>query len=108
MNLPASAITFLSAFRGVYAGKESLFAPNTAAKLPTVHVHCFAQTEDEIPPEVDICRRISTELGAEMTPGDATADKQVFSHFVRLVAPRKAMYCATFRLPSEVAFAPRD
>ncbi|KAK4154635.1 putative undecaprenyl pyrophosphate protein [Chaetomidium leptoderma] len=124
MNLPASAIEFLSSYRGVYAGREALFAPHTATKLPLVHVHCFSYKADDETPRVDICERITKELGFAVRPaavtttmGAAAADDGngdddeeegvVRVHNVRDVAPTKSMYCASFRLPREVAFAPR-
>ena len=107
MNLPASAITFLPCFKGLYAGREELFAPNTATKLPLVHVHCFAVKSDDDVPKIDICERVSHELGVEMKLGDPEKENEVSVHCVREVAPKKSMYCATFRLPAQVAFASR-
>lgn len=106
MNLPASAITFLDCFRGLYAGHEDLFAAGER-QLPLVHVHCFALKSDDEVPLLDIAARISKELGVEMRPGDAEREGEVAIHDVRDVAPAKRMFCATFRLPAEVAFAPR-
>jgi tRNA (guanine37-N1)-methyltransferase len=106
MNLPASATTFVHHFRGLYAGKEELFAPHTGTKLPLVHVHCFALKSDDEVPLLDICERLTSELGVKMMPGDAENAGEVSIHNVRDVAPAKRMFCATFRLPSEVAFAP--
>jgi tRNA (guanine37-N1)-methyltransferase len=107
MNLPASAITFLPCYRGLYAGHEDLFADSNR-KLPLVHVHCFALKSDDEVPLLDICERISKELGVSMRPGaDPDVEGEVAIHDVRDVAPAKRMFCATFRLPAEVAFAPR-
>ncbi|KAK5987583.1 tRNA (guanine(37)-N1)-methyltransferase [Cladobotryum mycophilum] len=109
MNLPASAIEFLHNFRGLYQGQEELFAPHTEARLPVVHVHCFAVKADDATPLDDICQRIQKEIGVLLTPGDDTdKDGHVLIHEVRDVAPAKRMFCASFRLPPEVAFAPRS
>lgn len=108
MNLPASAITFLSGFGGLYSGNEALFSPTTSTKLPLIHVHCFALKSDDDVPLNDICERISKEIGVSMKPGDAEVEGEVAIYDVRDVAPAKRMFCATFRLPAEVAFAPRD
>jgi tRNA (guanine37-N1)-methyltransferase len=115
MNLPASAIEFLPHYRGVYVGQEALFAPHTQRSLPMVHVHCFALKSDDDLPRIDVCKRVSKELGVTMRwdgQTGATAsqveDGQVAVHHVRDVAPAKSMYCASFRLPADVAFAPRQ
>jgi tRNA (guanine37-N1)-methyltransferase len=105
MNLPASAITFLHHFRGLYAGHEALFADR---KLPLVHVHCFGVKADGEEPLLDVCKRVSDELGVEMKLGEPETERSVAVYDVRDVAPTKRMFCATFRLPAEVAFAPRD
>lgn len=109
MNLPASAIEFLHNFRGLYEGHENLFAPHTETKLPVIHVHCFAVKADDSTPLDDICQSIEKEIGVLLTPGDdVEKDGQVLIHEVRDVAPAKRMFCASFRLPSKVAFAPRS
>lgn len=110
MNLPATAIEFLGSYRGIYAGREALFAPHTAVQLPLVHVHCFSYKADDETPGRDICERIARELGVDaVRPGDdPDVEGQVVIHNVRDVAPAKSMYCASFRLPREVAFAARD
>jgi tRNA (guanine37-N1)-methyltransferase len=113
MNLPASAIEFLSSYRGVYAGHEALFPPGAGErKLPMVHVHCFSVRAEGDAPRLDICERISKELGVVVQPAGEGGEKDeegvVWVHDVRHVAPYKSMYCASFRLPREVAFAARD
>ncbi|KAK2592320.1 tRNA(m(1)G37)methyltransferase [Conoideocrella luteorostrata] len=107
MNLPASALEFLHNFKGLYCGHEKLFAPHTDTKLPLVHAHCFAVKADDATPLDDICQRIHSEIGVQLKPGDVEREGQVTIHEVRDVAPAKRMFCATFRLPPEVAFAPR-
>ena len=110
MNLPASAIEFLDAFVGVYAGQESLFYPHTSRKLPLVHVYCFSTNSEEGYIErVDICQRISERLGFEITPedtkdGKGNQERELEIRDIRLVSPNKKMFCASFRLPAEVIF----
>jgi len=101
MNLPASAIDFLGSFNSVYCGHEKLFEPHTKAKLPMVHVHCFStKSADNAREEIEICERISKKLGHEVRVGDP----DLSIHDVRDVAPNKRMFCASFKLPAEVAF----
>lgn len=107
MNLPASALEFLHNFRGLYHGHETLFVPHTETRLPMVHAHCFAVKADDATPLDDICQRIYSEIGVRLVPGDGENDGEVTIREVRDVAPSKRMYCASFRLPPEVAFAPR-
>ena len=108
MNLPATAIEFLGtylftswrltidAFRGLYHGSEEQFEPHTDTPLPMIHVYCF---EDREVASQTLVHSIRNALGYEI-PED-----QVTIHDVRDVAPKKEMYCCTFRLPAEVAFA---
>ncbi|KAF8477282.1 Met-10+ like-protein-domain-containing protein [Kalaharituber pfeilii] len=98
MNLPATAVEFLDAFIGVYNGMEELFEPHTSTRLPQIHLHIFdkPKLEDASP---SICQRISQYLNYPIKSEDIEITD------VRLVAPKKRMYCATFRLPPEVAFA---
>ncbi|KAK0618568.1 Met-10+ like-protein-domain-containing protein [Bombardia bombarda] len=108
MNLPASAIEFVGCYRGLYAGHEALFEPATATKLPLIHVHCFSYKADDETPLNDICQRITKELGFPMRPGNPDVEGEVAIHDVRDVAPAKRMFCASFRLPRELAFASRS
>ncbi|KAH8694140.1 guanine methyltransferase Trm5 [Talaromyces proteolyticus] len=110
MNLPATAIDFLDAFVGVYTGRERFFEPHTDRKLPLIHVYCFSgHSDDERNEHVDICQRISDRLGFTITADDTVGgsgnpERELHIHNVRLVSPNKQMFCATFRLPQEVAF----
>ncbi|KAI0974274.1 Met-10+ like-protein-domain-containing protein [Xylaria arbuscula] len=108
MNLPASAITFLSHYRGIYAGNEQLFEPHTSVKLPLVHVHCFAAKAEGEAPMLDICERITAELGVPIKLGDPEVAGEAAVLEIRAVAPNKRMFCASFRIPAKVAFASRQ
>ena len=88
MNLPATAIEFLDAFRGIYAERPGL-------KLPTIHVHCFTKFEDA-EARKDLSMRIEAALGAL---------PEITYHHVRRVAPNKDMYCLSFTLPRSIAEA---
>ncbi|KAI1203000.1 Met-10+ like-protein-domain-containing protein [Nemania serpens] len=108
MNLPASAITFLPHYRGLYAGHEQLFEPHTTTKLPMIHVHCFAAKAEGEAPLLDVCERIMAELGTPIKLGDPEVPGEAAVLEVRTVAPNKRMFCASFRIPAEVAFASRE
>ncbi|KAF0332686.1 met-10+ like-protein [Colletotrichum asianum] len=105
MNLPASAYTFVHHYKGIYAGHEKLFEPHTSTKLPMVHVHCFALKSDDEVPLNDILDRVHQELGVRFKLGDADKQGEMTIYDVRDVAPKKRMFCASFRIPPEVAFA---
>jgi tRNA (guanine37-N1)-methyltransferase len=107
MNLPASAIEFLHNFKGLYQGKEELFHPHKEILLPMVHCHCFAAKLETGEPARDLIGRIEDEIGVLLKVGDGEREGEVTLHEVRDVAPNKRMFCATFRLPKEVAFAER-
>ncbi|KAH7635113.1 hypothetical protein SMAC4_12596 [Sordaria macrospora] len=106
MNLPATAIEFLGCYRGVYAGHEDLFEGGKL--MPMVHVHCFSFKADDETPRNDICERITKYLGFKVKPGNPDVEGEVAVHDVRDVAPAKRMFCASFRIPREAAFAKRD
>lgn len=108
MNLPASAITFLPNFIGLYANVpgvpasaiRQLFKDGTY-KLPMIHVHCFStKSDDNVAETKEICEEIGRQIGYEITP--ETPETEIYD--VRDVAPKKRMFCASFRLPEEVAF----
>ncbi len=108
MNLPATAIDFLGSFNGLYHGHEQLFEPYTDVKLPMVHVHCFStKSEDNVKEGREICERISEKLGYLVRPGTGNGEGDVAIYEVRDVAPKKRMFCASFKVPAEVAFRSR-
>ncbi|KAF2187808.1 hypothetical protein K469DRAFT_737928 [Zopfia rhizophila CBS 207.26] len=109
MNLPASSLTFLPNFIGLYSNIPSmsaesvrqLFAPHTNTPLPIIHAYCFStKSDDNVAETHEICAEISRQLECEITP--STPEVQIWD--VRDVAPKKRMFCASFRLPEEVAF----
>lgn len=108
MNLPATALTFLDVFIGIYKQDEELFRGSSGRKLPMIHVYCFLKSEErfvgsenpDLSPEAEICHEISDRLRHPVTP--STPEVQIVD--VRDVAPKKRMFCASFRLPAEVAF----
>ncbi|KPI36164.1 tRNA (guanine(37)-N1)-methyltransferase [Cyphellophora attinorum] len=103
MNLPASAVEFLNAFKGLLHGREDEFYPYTEKQLPWIHVHLFQAkcptTEEE---HAGVLATVSKHLGHELKPAYDNGEIELFD--VRLVAPNKRMYCASFRLPAEIAF----
>ena len=104
MNLPASAMEFLAPFRGVYFNRESEFQPHTNQRLPMIHLYLFhAKLATEEEEWTEICKNISKHIGAEVRMDDPELEMEI--HYVRLVAPKKKMFCARFRIPKIVAFA---
>lgn len=89
MNLPALALDFLDAFRGLLH-QEPLCDEN----LPTVYCYGFSKDDD---PDTDVVGRASRSLGFPL-------ENRCSVHFVRNVAPNKDMLCVRFTLPKEVLF----
>ncbi|KAJ6731414.1 TRNA METHYLTRANSFERASE [Salix purpurea] len=82
MNLPASALQFLDAFKGCIQRKD------WKGPLPLIHCYCFMranQTQELIVSEAE------SALNAHI--------QEPIFHRVRDVAPNKAMFCLSFRLP---------
>lgn len=105
LNLPATAISFLPAFIGLYTDDSALFGPEEARELPMVHVHCFSTKSDNNKEEESkICKEISEQIDFRMRPGNPEIEGEAEIWDVRDVAPMKRMFCASFRLPREVAF----
>ncbi|GBG28348.1 tRNA guanine37-N1-methyltransferase [Hondaea fermentalgiana] len=117
MNLPASGLEFLDAFRGAFdpdvfdgtatgvamndadnepAAKRAKRSDDAKPLLPLVHCYCFSSAEDY---KEDIVARAEQSLGCSLDR-DAVEVRQV-----RDVAPRKMMYCLHFRVPAAAAFA---
>lgn len=67
-----------------------------------IHVYCFSTKSDENKAEeAKICREVSAQLGYKI---GNVGEEDVEIWDVRDVAPQKRMFCASFRLPREVAF----
>ncbi|KXT03613.1 hypothetical protein AC578_10017 [Pseudocercospora eumusae] len=102
MNLPATATTFLPSFIGLYPPSVREMLP-ADAKMPLIHVYCFStKSDDNVEEGYKICKELSDQLQCDMKPGKISEGK-VEIHDVRDVAPKKRMFCASFRLPEEVA-----
>ncbi|XP_028807547.1 tRNA (guanine(37)-N1)-methyltransferase 2 [Neltuma alba] len=82
MNLPASAIQFLDAFRGLIQRKY------WQGHLPWIHCYCFIRATET--PE-SILAEAESAINAQI--------QDPRFHRVRDVAPNKAMYCLSFRMP---------
>lgn len=90
MNLPAMALDFLDAFRGLLHEE-----PPCDINLPTVHCYSFSKDDN---PEKDVMERASHSLGFPL-------ENRCSVQFVRNVAPNKDMMCVRFTLPREVLFS---
>ncbi|KAI9025677.1 guanine(37)-N1-methyltransferase [Hyaloraphidium curvatum] len=101
MNLPATAVLFLDAFRGLLSGHTGA-GELTPDNLPVIHVHCFSKADD---PESDVLDQISSVLGYRVGKDSPWL---IMVHRVRDVAPNKEMMCVSFRLPMEVALDQRE
>ncbi|KAL2455474.1 tRNA (guanine(37)-N1)-methyltransferase 1 [Forsythia ovata] len=82
MNLPASALQFLDAFRDLIQMRY------WKGSLPWIHCYCFMRSNET---KEFIISEAETALGASIQ------DPTFFR--VRDVAPNKAMFCLSFRLP---------
>ncbi|KAH7855394.1 hypothetical protein Vadar_024339 [Vaccinium darrowii] len=87
MNLPASALQFLDAFRGLIQRRC------WKGSLPWVHCYCFMRSNET---EEVIISDAENALNARI--------QDPIFHRVRDVAPNKAMFCLSFRLPEEACF----
>ncbi|CAK1354420.1 tRNA (guanine(37)-N1)-methyltransferase [Cercospora beticola] len=107
MNLPATAITFLPSFIGVYT-PELRQLLGAELRMPLIHVYCFStKSDDNVKEGLEIAAEISRQLETTLRPGKIEdGDVQIYD--VRDVAPKKRMFCASFRLPEEVAFRELD
>ncbi|KAJ3383123.1 tRNA(m(1)G37)methyltransferase [Lobulomyces angularis] len=95
MNLPATAIEFLDAFRGLLTPYKHRLPKKF--KLPIIHCYCFSTEVDNL--EADVIERCSKALGYNLTKADI-----LNFHRVRDVAPRKEMVCISFTCPEPVLF----
>jgi len=92
MNLPASAVEFVDAFRGCFP--EEVYG----GRMPLVHLYTFLRgTEEEA--IRDARGHVESHLGDVL-------EEEPEVHVVRLVAPMKHMLCITFRIPERVGLIP--
>ncbi|KAL4029288.1 hypothetical protein IC575_012517 [Cucumis melo] len=84
MNLPASALHFLDAFRG------SIKKKYWKGSLPWIHCYCFMRANENQDFIISVAESAL----------NANIQDPIF-HRVRDVAPNKAMYCLSFRLPEQ-------
>lgn len=84
MNLPASALQFLDCFDGLIQKKY------WTGSLPWIHCYCFIRS----------CESEESILSEAQNKLSATIAEPIF-HRVRDVAPNKAMFCLSFKLPME-------
>ncbi|KAM7509466.1 hypothetical protein LguiA_019919 [Lonicera macranthoides] len=87
MNLPASALQFLDSFRGTIQRRY------WKGPLPWIHCYCFIRASET---REFIISEAEAALNARI--------KDPIFHRVRDVAPNKAMFCLSFRLPEEACF----
>ncbi|KAG8903863.1 mitochondrial aspartate-glutamate transporter agc1 [Tulasnella sp. 408] len=103
MNLPATAIEFLDAYRGVLAPlKEkdpAAFEEVYEDRMPMVHCYAFTRELDVSSAGADLRKRAEEYLGGAL----GIDGEDVHYHLVRDVAPHKRMYCISFRLPRDIA-----
>lgn len=112
MNLPDSALTFLDEFVGLYSNhSEAVTVVQSLPKfeLPWIHCHCFEKYDHEEVPEPsleELNRRIHKRVLDTMKTTDKILPFEALQfHLVRKVAPTKPMFCVSFQLPQEIAFA---
>lgn len=84
MNLPASALQFLDVFKGLLSRKY------WKGSLPWIHCYCFVRSNES---EESVLAEAEATLDAKI--------QDPHFHRVRDVAPNKAMFCLSFRLPAE-------
>ncbi|XP_073122799.1 tRNA (guanine(37)-N(1))-methyltransferase 2 isoform X2 [Henckelia pumila] len=84
MNLPASALEFLDAFRGLIERRY------WNGSLPWIHCYCFVRSNET---NESILSEAEKALGAHI--------QDPIFHRVRDVAPNKTMFCLSFRLPED-------
>ncbi|XP_017543684.1 tRNA (guanine(37)-N1)-methyltransferase [Pygocentrus nattereri] len=94
MNLPALALEFLDAFRGLL-GPEPDQGASCTVTLPQVHCYGFSKEDD---PQRDVLDRAEAALGVSL-------QERCSVHMVRNVAPNKEMMCVSFNVPSEVLYS---
>ncbi|KAG8187802.1 hypothetical protein JTE90_025840 [Oedothorax gibbosus] len=91
MNLPASALEFLEAFKGLLVGEDV----QKIGEMPVVYCYFFKRKDEDI---LDITGKYF----------DAEVQKALQITEVRLVAPNKTMMRITYKIPKSVLFKVSD
>jgi len=95
MNLPAMAVQFLDAFRGLFANYNSEQREKWSSyNEPEIYCYAFTKAEDG---EKDVVEQAEKYLGAPL-------GNEHVVRFVRQVAPNKDMFCIMFRPSRELLF----
>lgn len=104
MNLPDSAIDFLGNFVGLYFNYSQY---ENITKMPWIHVHCFEKYgNDEDLSMEEIQERVYQRILKSMNTTSSILPLTDLSfHLVRKVSPTKPMFCVSYKLPRELAFA---
>lgn len=93
MNLPAMAVEFLSAFRGLFEKDKSIDFSIEAFNYPLVHVYAFAKGTNT---KELVLKLVEDNLQHPLK------DNLHGVHFVRNVAPNKDMYRVSFYLTEQI------
>ena len=93
MNLPALAVEFLDAFKGLFRDIDKASLTNLI--LPRIYCYTFSKCDD---PERDAKLNVEQKLGMEFSEND-------WVRRVRNVAPNKEMLCASCILTENVLFS---
>ena len=107
MNLPDSAIDFLSNFIGLYNSETNNISNSGCYVMPWIHVHCFEKhNNDEEPTLEQLHKRIYKRILFSMNTNEKILPIERLSfHLVRKVSPTKPMFCVSFKLSLELTFA---
>ncbi|XP_037806560.1 tRNA (guanine(37)-N1)-methyltransferase isoform X2 [Lucilia sericata] len=97
MNLPAMAVEFLSAFRGLFAKETSIDFSQENVNFPLVHVYSFAKGTNT---KELVLQLVEENLQLKLK------DNLEGVYFVRNVAPNKDMYRVSFYLTEEILKQP--
>lgn len=109
MNLPSLAIEFIDVFCGLFReewqNKEIKLGGliNNLHDYPTVHLYVFLKylNYNSTSKRDDVRRLVESKLNTKLLDEDI-----IDIHFVRKVAPKKDMYCISFRLNKDILITP--
>lgn len=98
MNLPALAVTFLDAFKGLLKNNEKGIKNSKKIPIPICHCYCFVKGVDD--PKTMAKDLVEENLGLKLVLGETL--KEIT--FVRNVAPNKDMMRVDLLLTSDILF----